>query len=95
MAPFPKIATSDKMLDNPFIQQKLGKDVFQAVADILSRSRTFAGEVTPVNTFVEPLYGSLQMATSVYNVVYGGADAHAEIKRLGGALRTVLAQQQR
>lgn len=95
LSPFAKIATSDKMLDDPFIQQRLGKDVFQAVADIASRSRTFAGEVTPVNSFVEPLYGSLQMATSVYNVVYGGADAYAEVKRLGGALRTVLAQQQK
>jgi hypothetical protein len=44
--------------------------------------------------YAGPLYGSLEMAVTVYNVVYGNADPHAEVKRLGGALRTILHQQQ-
>lgn len=94
LPPFKKAAMSDKLLDNAFIRENIGKDVFQTVSDIVDRGRTFATEVTPNNPYVGPLYGSLEMAVSVYNVVYGGADPHAEIKRLGGALRSVLAQQQ-
>ncbi|WP_108660125.1 ABC transporter substrate-binding protein [Acuticoccus kandeliae] len=94
LSPFPSVATSEKMLDDPFIQEQLGPEVFAAVADIASRSRTFAGEVSPVNTFVEPLYGSFEMATAVYNVVYGGNDAKDEMKSLGTTLRRLLERQQ-
>jgi multiple sugar transport system substrate-binding protein len=93
LPPFKVAATSDKMLDDPFIKENIGKDVFQIVADVVSRGRTFASEVTPTNVNAGPLYGSLEMAVSLYNVVYGNADPHAEVKRLGTALRTVLQQQ--
>jgi ABC-type glycerol-3-phosphate transport system substrate-binding protein len=94
LPPFPKAATSEKMLDSPFIRANISKEVFEIVAGIVSRGRTFASEVTPLNPYVGPLYGSLEMAVSVYNVVYGGADPHGEIKRLGTALRAILVEQQ-
>lgn len=94
LPPFKVAATSDKMLDDPFIKENIGKDVFQTVADVVSRGRTFASEASPTNMYAGPLYGSLEMATTLYNVVYGNADPHSEIKRLGGALRAVLQQHQ-
>lgn len=94
LPPFRKAATSEKMLDDPFIKENIGGEVFQIVSDVVGRGRTFASEVNPANPFVGPLYGSLEMAVTLYNVVYGGADPHAEIKRLGGALRGVLNQHQ-
>lgn len=94
MPPFAKAAVSDKMMDSPFIQQNLDREVFAKVSEVIGRSRVFANEVAPQNLYVGPLYGSLEMATTVYNVVYGNADPHAEVQRLGNALRTILKQQQ-
>ena len=94
LSPFPSVATSEKMLDDPFIQEELGPEVFAEIAAIASRSRTFAGEVSPVNTYVEPLYGSYEMATAVYDVVYGGKDAKDEVRALAADLRRLLERQQ-
>ena len=94
LSPFPSVATSEKMLDDPFIQEELGAEVFAEVAAIASRSRTFAGEVSPVNPYVESLDGSLEMATTLYNVVYGGSDPADEVRSLAGTMRALLERQQ-